>query len=228
MDSDTIRLEGYSEPLKSRKIYCIGTPKNLPTLLRSRIAVLDGELAHRGRKCLIIQENSANSTWLLTMKWDAVFLIRDTGDLRLALTYVTHAPKPLRLVWSGSEPVYNVFQHLSRVEGVTMIGIGTANPMSSEWEAIFWSHDIVYDTIEAVLQRRLGGPLLAKYTLKSVLKEISSSEVGLAWSAIGETDKRGSLYWFDPSEGSGGAAYSLKEAAEILHSIADAFSSGET
>ena len=224
MESDTIRLEGYAEQMKSRKIYCIGTPKNLPTLVRSRMVMLDGELAHRGRKCLILQDGSANSTWLLAMKWDAVFLVRDAGDLRLALTYVIHAPKPLRLVWSGGEPVFNVFQHLSKVEGVTMIGLGTANPTSQEWEAIFWSHDSVYDGIELVLQRRLGQALLEKYTLKSVLKEIQSSEVGLVWSAIGETDKRGSLYWFDPSEGGGGTTYSLKEAAEILHSIADAFS----
>ena len=199
MESDTIHLEGYGESLKSRKFYCIGSPKHLPTLVRSRVAVLDGEVAHRGRKCLIMLENSANSTWLLTMKWDAVFIIHDTADLRLAITYLMHAPKPTRIVWSGTEPSQNVFQHLSNIEGITIIGLGSSAPLLADWDAIFWTHDCQYDMIEPVLQRRMGLQALSKYNLKSVLKEIYTSEVGLVWSSIGETDKRVSLYWFDLS-----------------------------
>ena len=69
---------------------------------------------------------------------------------------------------------------------------------------------------------RLGASTLAKYNLRSVLKEIKASEVGLVWSSIRESDKHGSLYWFDPNEGiTQESLYSLKDAADILRTVAD-------
>jgi hypothetical protein len=76
--------------------------------------------------------------------------------------------------------------------------------------------------VEPVLHGRLGMQRTEQYHVKSVLKETQGSELGLVWSSIGESDKRGFLYWFDPSEGvTGSAMYSKEEAVEILRSIAD-------
>lgn len=194
---------------------------SLPLLVRSYIATIDTEVAHRGRKALFIQEGCTASAWLLRMKWDAVFLLRENQDLRLALTYVVNAVRPIRIVWAGGEPSSAVFQHLGRHDGISLLGFGAAVPHSMEWDAIFWK-GAETEQIESALHQRLGIQMTDKYHLKTVLKELKSSELALVWSSIGESDKKGSLYWFDPSEGSSqSAVYTHEEAADILRTIAD-------
>ena len=215
--TDEVRLEAFSERLKGRKLYCIGSPALLPGLVRSRLAVIDSEVAQRGRRVLVT--NNADP-WLLRMKWDAVFVIKDNSDLRLAITYVTNCAKPVRLVWGSGEPSAQVYNHLAR-DGLTLIGLGTNVPASLEWDAIFWTHDTAADIIESALNGRVGPLTTEKYKVASVLKEIRASELGLVWSSIGESDKKGFLYWFDPSEGASQSNFTLQESAELLRSIAD-------
>ena len=222
MVTDEIHLEGFAENLKGHYLYCIGSPKLLPALVRSRITLVDSEVAQRGRKVLIVQEGNANQTWLLRLKWDAVFVLRESSDLRLALTYITNCARPVRVVWSASsEPTNQVFQVISKCEGLTLIGMGSTNAISSEWHAIFWTHDMIIDTIESALNARVGAQATGKYNISSVLKEVRASDLGLVWSSIGASDKRGLLYWFDPSEGSADSLYSRQEAADLLRTIAE-------
>jgi hypothetical protein len=222
MSSEDIRLEGFAEHLKGKKIYCVTSSDTATSLMvRSYITSLDTEVAHRGRKVLFIQDGCTATTWLFRMKWDAVFYIRESQDLRLALTYVINAVKPVRIVWAGGEPSVAVFQHLSKLDGLSLFGFGAAGaPQSSEWDAIFWK-GVEAELIEPALHKRLGIQTTDKYQLKTVLKELKSSELALVWSSIGESDKRGSLYWFDPAESNQGPMYSREEAAEILKMIAD-------
>jgi hypothetical protein len=109
-----------------------------------------------------------------------------------------------------------------KCDGLTVIGVGQTNPQSPEWAAIFWTADATPESVEPVLHGHLGSYRTEQYHIKSVLKEIQASELGLVWSSIGESDKKGSLYWFDPSEGSTGSnLYSREETVELLRSIAD-------
>jgi hypothetical protein len=159
------------------------------------------------------------------MKWDAIFILRDATDTRLALTYVVSAQKPVRVVWAG-EPVMPFITYLEKHEQITIMGLGTSAPNLLTWNAIFWTHDTAVDLIESSLIVRIGSAVLSKYNLRSVLKEIKASEVGLVWSSIRESDKRGSIYWFDPAEnGTAASMYSLQDAADVLRSIADSLSS---
>lgn len=220
--SDTLRLEAFDEHLKSRRLYCIGSPNLLPALVRSRMSMVDTEVAHRGRKVLFLQDGNPNSAWLLRMKWDAVIVLKDAQDLRLGLTYVINTSRPTRLVWAtNSEPQSAVFAHLAKCEGLTLIGLGSTVPSSQEWEAVFFSHDTGVDVVEPTILARMGAQILDKYNLDSIMKEIRASEVGLVWASIGDSDKRGTLYWFDPSEGFMTSLYSPQEAAELMRSLAD-------
>jgi hypothetical protein len=224
-EQDSIRLEGFSESLRSFKHYCVGTTALLPQLVRSRLACIDTEVAHRGRKVLCVQDGCPYMQWLIRMKWDALFVIKDSVDMRIALTYVVSVQKPVRLVWAG-EPPSAFLSQLERHEQITIIGFSTNTPLHNYWDTIFWTHDISVEEIEPVLNKRLGTSTLARYNLRSVLKEIKASEVGLVWSLIRESDKHGSLYWFDPSEGATqGLFYSLQESADILRTIADSIGS---
>lgn len=216
-----VRLEGFAETLKGHRIYCIGTPATLPALVRSRVAVLDTEVAHRGRKVLFLCEGTHFGPWLQRLKWDAIFHIHDAQDLRLGLTYVANAQRPVRLVWAGGEPPNTVFAALSRVENLTILGFGAQQPMAGDWGAIFWTHDVPQDGIETTLLPRTGHIA----SLAPVLREIKAADVGLVWSTLGGTRRGGDLYWFDPAEGGGGApTYTAGEAAELLRSIADSVS----
>lgn len=213
-----VRLEGFAENLRSHKLYCIGSAASLPALVRGRLAILDTEVAHRGRKVLFLHDGTPFGPWLQRMKWDAVFHVHDAQDLRLGLTYVANATKPVRLVWAGGEPANTVFAALARMDGLTVIGFGVQQPMAGDWDAVFWTHDAAAETIEQTLVPRMGHLT----TLRSVLREVGAAGVGLVWSAIAETTRRGALYWFDPAEGGAGAAtYSSTEAAELLRAIAD-------
>ena len=227
MAVDEIRLEGFAERLKGYKMFCVGSPSLLPSLLRSRISILDSEVGLRGRKVLVVQDGSPHAAWIIRFKWDAVFVVKDNSDLRMAITYVTNCARPVRLVWAATtEPSTQIFALISKCEGLSIVGIGPTIPMSAEWDAVFWTHDNTIDSIESVLNARVGAATTGKYNISSVLKEIRGSELGLVWSSIGESDKRGFLYWFDPSEGTTGSAglYSLKESADLLRSIAESLS----
>jgi hypothetical protein len=157
------------------------------------------------------------------MKWDAVFYLRETQDIRLALTYAMNAAKPVRIVWAGGEPSSAIFQQLSKQDSISLIGFGAKVPKSTEWDAIFWK-GVDAENIEPLLYQRLGIQTTEKYHLKTVLKELKSSELALVWSSIGESDKNGSLYWHDPSDANQASTYSPEEAADILRMIADSFS----
>jgi len=183
------------------------------------MAVLDTEVAHRGRKVLVFQGAVAPPKWLVQLGWDATFHARDVNDLKLAMTYIQHTTRPTRVVWGGTEPAASVMNLLMRMEGITLIGIGTSAPSHPDWQAIFWPSEAVQEEVEPAVQARLGSTGVTG--LRSILKELQASQVGLVWSSIEESDKRGALYWYDPSEGvEADTQIDYAEAADTLTDIA--------
>jgi hypothetical protein len=222
---ETLRLEGFAESLRGQRIYCIaGEPKEAEKLLKGRLASLDSEVAHRGRRVLVFQGAGGTAAaipkWLLNLTaWDAVFHARDVQDMKLALTYIQYAAKPCRVVWTGQEPAAQVLGVLGRLDGVTLIGLGEKAPVAADWSALLWGPSASLEDVEEPVALRMGQAGVTG--LRTILKELRSSDVGLVWSSIRETDKRGCLYWFDPAEGVEAAAVDLREAAEMLRAVAD-------
>lgn len=214
----TLRLEGFSESLRGRRCFCVSaSPAQSQLFLKGRLATLNTEVAHRGRKILVYQ-GPVVPKWIVQLGWDAFFHVKDVHDMKLALTSVQHATRPTRIVWAGVEPSPSVMTVLVKMEGVTVLGLGASAPNSSEWQAIFWSPDVAQEDVEPVIQSRMGQTGLTG--LRSVLKELRGSQVGLVWSTIDETEKRGALYWYDPSEGAEqGQQLDLAEAAATLTEV---------
>jgi hypothetical protein len=216
----SIHLEGFSESLRGARSYCITqSTKKAQQFLRAKLAAIDTAVAHRGRKVLLFQGAPTIPKWFLPHGWDATFCIKDIQDLKLAMTYIQHCVKPLRVVWGGTEPPASVMQILARLDACTVIGIGEKSPVNMEWQALFWSPDVSFEMIESGILGRMG----AQSSLRSIVKELRASEVGLVWSSIGESEKHGSLYWYDPSEAEadGESAFDPKDAAEVLRQVAD-------
>ena len=127
--------------------------------------------------------------WLVQLGWDAFFHVKDTQDMKLALTSIQHTARPTRVFWVGSEPPQSVLALVAKMDGMTFVGVGDRAPIHPEWQAIFWSSEVGHDDVEPVIQARMGAVGLTG--LRSVLKELRGSQVGLVWSTIDETEKRG-------------------------------------
>jgi len=220
MDEPTLRLEGFAESLRGRRVYCVAsTAAQGQQFLQGKLAVLDTEVAHRGRKVLVFQGQHAAPKWLASLGWDASFHARDVQDLKLAMTYIQHTTRPTRVVWAGADPAPNVISLLARMDGVTLLGVGSSAPTHPDWQAIFWSPEAGQEAVEPTVQARMGAAGLTG--LKSVLKELRGSQVGLVWSSIEESEKRGGLYWYDPTEGTESTPQiDLGEAATMLTQVA--------
>lgn len=216
MADDTVRLEGFSESLRGSNSYCVASDsKAAKNFVKGKVAVLDGEFAHRGRKVLVFQSTQPVPRWLAQMGWDAAFHVREVQDLKLALTYIQHAVRPTRVVWAGADPVAAVMTSISRMDGITLMGLGEKAPTHPDWQMIFWSPDARQEEVESALQGRMGSVT----GLRSILKELQASQVGLVWSSKGEA-KKGALYWYDPADGVELTNIDPKEAAEVLMDVA--------
>lgn len=226
---ETLRLEGFSESLRGYRTYIVASqPKAAELALRCRMTALDAEVAHRGRRVLLFQ-GGVPPKWLVGahMSWDAVFALKDQQDLKLALTYLQHATKPVRAVWAGGEMGQGVLGALGRIEGLTLLGVGAKAPVASAeaWQAVFWAPGAAVEEVEPAVHAHLGHA--GTTGLRPVLKELAASEVGLVWSSIRESDKRGALYWWDPAEGVDTKPHvDATEAAETLRAVADMLSGG--
>lgn len=204
---ETLHLEGFSESIRGKRVFCVASnPMKAEAFLR-------GNREGRGRRVLVHQTTAVIPRWLQRLGWDATFHIRDTQDLKLALTFIQHMTKPGQVVWTGGAPAPNVLALLAKVD-ISLICVGDKAP-SSDWDAIFWTPGATVEDVEPAVTERLG----SQPRLKSILAELRSSDVGLTWSAIRD-EKRGALYWYDPAEGEA-APMDPEETADILRAVAD-------
>jgi hypothetical protein len=216
--ADTVRLEGFSESLRGANAFCVAAnPTFTQNFLKGRMAALDAEVTHRGRKVLVCQ-GAAPPRWLLSLGgWDAVFRVREVQDLKLALTYIQHTARPTRVVWTGQEPAAAVMTTLGRLDGITLIGVGEKAPAHPDWQLIFWAPDAGQEEVEVTVTARMGGAT----GLRSILKELRAAHVGLVWSSKDEKDKQGALYWYEPADGVELAiTLDVQEAAAVLTEVA--------
>jgi hypothetical protein len=214
---DTVRVEGFGSSLKGQKLWIIGDEHLLP----NRLHVLEQELLGRGRRVLLIADGRKHiPKWSLQIEWDAVFKIRDSLDLRLALTYIANAAKPVRIVWIGDEPTPAVMSKLHVPES-TFLGFGNNKPQQ-HWDAIFFSGLLDKSRIEDALMTRMGSAKLSHFNLSSVIPELRAAKAGLVWSSVGESERSGHLYWYDIAEGEPPSEpFDMTEAASFLRELAD-------
>jgi hypothetical protein len=214
---DTVRVEGFGSSLKGQKIWIVGDEHLLP----NRLHVLEQELLGRGRRVLIMADGRKHiPRWAMTIEWDAVFKVRDALDLRLALTYIANASKPIRILWLGDEPTQAILSKL-HIQDSTFIGYGNNKPQQS-WDCIFFSGLLDKIKIEDALMTRMGSAKLSHFNLQSVIPELRAAKAGLVWSSIGESERSGHLYWYDIAEGEPPSEpFDMTEAANFLRELAE-------
>ncbi len=214
---ETVRVEGFGANLRGKKVWIVGDEHLVP----NRLHVLELELMGRGRKVLVIADGRKHiPRWSHSIEWDAVFKVKDALDLRLALTYILNAAKPLRIVWLGEEPAQAIMSKLHQND-ISFIGYGNHHPLQI-WDCIFFSGLIEANRINDVLISRMGSAKLSHFNLPNVLPELKAAKAGLVWSSIEESEKSGHLYWYDIAEGEPPTeTFDMTEAASFLRELAD-------
>ena len=91
--------------------------------------------------------------------------------------------------------------------------------LGCEWETIFFPLHATSVMVEKILGMRGTGVRQIAHDIGAHLSEIAAHGAALVWSNIDETDSRGALYWYDPSEGQKSDKLSNEEAAKMLEEV---------
>jgi hypothetical protein len=223
MTSDSIQIEGFESSIKSKKVWFVGDE----SLLLRRLNLFHTEMLGRG-KFVCVQADSHMQIPKAYFKfgWDAFFRLKDSQDLRLALTYITNATKPLTVVWIGEEMPPVVF---SKVADATVFALGSRTYIPKEpWDALFFPPDLLPHSVEEMLATRLGSGKVKQANIRSVLAELRTAKASLVWSKIDDVDKHGYLYWIDTNEGQAPEEpWNPTETAQFLRELSDRIASAK-
>jgi len=215
MSESTIQLEAYSIPIRKQKIFYVGDLYSLDKSYNSLLNLFSEEVLRRNKIVVVFSDTflKHQPKYLKNTYIDAIFRIRETQDLRLAYTYIQNCSKPLIVLWYGYDIPSPIFQSK---DDITLIAGGTYP--KNEFSTIFWNTKSSHDEVISILSSKMKD-----IDTKTILNETKASDVSLAWSSVGESDKRGSLYWFDfNSIKSYQPNINYAQASEYLRNLADA------
>lgn len=222
--SEVIHLEGFESSIRGKKVWVIGDE----SLALRRLNLSVSENLGRGRTVCILDSHRTLPKSFQKFAWDALFKLKDQQDLRLALTYITNAMKPIHVVWVGEEISAQVLQKLLD-PAITVIALGSRTHVPIQpWNAIFFPSDMNSQQVEEMLISRVGPSGLKTMNLRSILPELRTAKASLVWSNIDETERSGSLYWFDTMDGQPPEElWNPMETAGFLHDLAERIASAK-
>lgn len=149
------------------------------------------------RHVLISGEKAGKAYYDGSTRWDAVFILRETIDATLALTYLTNIPRGAVCYIDGEihDMLLGKIFLLSKSHSLTVIWAGpNASLGKQEIDGIFFpaTYPETKESQEIVdiLKLKMGS-----VDISSILKELRASGAVLQWSKWGETSTVGSLYW---------------------------------
>lgn len=224
-----LRLEGFNSNLRSRRVLVVGDP----SYWIGQLAALESQALYKGRTILVIHETSfgegsgrAGSSRVpanvMRRRWDVIFRVRESFEVQMLATYVSNAPKPIRILWISLAPVSEIPKALwqkwssstnKQADVSLIVGSETGAIGGCEYEAIFFPLNCTLENVEKVL----GGRAVR---VREYVSDIAANGAALVWSNIDE-DIRGSMYWYDPSDTPSSFAndYTKVEAADILEGL---------
>lgn len=222
--SEVIHLEGFESSIRGKKVWVIGDE----SLALRRLNLSVSENLGRGRTVCVLDSHRTLPKSFQKFAWDALFKLKDQQDLRLALTYITNATKPIHVVWVGEEMSAQVLQKLLD-PAITVIALGSRTHVPIQpWNAIFFPSDMNSQQVEEMLISRVGPSGLKTMNLRSILPELRTAKASLVWSNIDETERSGSLYWFDTMDGQPPEElWNPMETAGFLHDLAERIASAK-
>ena len=105
---ESLHLEAYDWSFTKPRIFIIGSIEDSLRIFQR----IQRDILFRGRRVLVITGQShlkhSNRIQLFLQSWDFVIYIRGQVDYSLAASYLQNVPKPITILWIGSE-IPNVF-----------------------------------------------------------------------------------------------------------------------
>jgi hypothetical protein len=221
---ETLQIEAFQTNLHGAKILCQGPfpTDRQPPILES---ITDRRQPFQKKVLLSLTPFSFSKS--LTLSYDATFHVASAMDWSLALTYITHAPKPL-LVVADDIPVPDaVWSRIPRT--VTFVHLLTTPVRSPKlYDAVFFaaiqdSTSPYSEQTYRVLQSLIGSLGTKEY--REIVNELRVATAGIAWSKIDESTEAGALYWYDPVKQQGAETLSKKQLADLFSWLAAYFGS---
>lgn len=197
----SVRIESFEAPSVGARWGC---PRICDKAIDVHLAFEMGrDGASYSRKVLITGEKAGGLFYSAATDWDACFIIRDTLDATLALTYLAHM-KGACCVLDGSTGLSDAIivkvLSMSKSHGITvLLYCQKSAALKYDVDGLFFP--AVYpDTKESqevveLLRGKMGGAKVAEFDIDTILKEMRASRALLQWSKWGEPNHIGSLYW---------------------------------
>ena len=220
MSDSTFTLEAYSIPIRTQKIYCVGSLIHADKSIHSLFQMYSEEVLRRNKTVVIFSDSflKHQPKFLKNIFIDAMFRIRDIQDLRLAYTFIQNTSKPLIVIWYGNSIPKVLFE---TKDDITLISGGLLP--KNEYTTIVWNTTSSYDDVYSII-----GTKVKDIDVKTILHETAASDVSLAWSSVGDSDTKGTLYWFDlNSIKDVQPSINYAQASEYLRTLADVLESKE-
>ena len=218
MSDSTFTLEAYSIPIRKQKLYCVGTLIQVDKSIQSLLQMYSEEVLRRNKTVVIFSDSflKHQPKFLRNTFVDATFRVRDNQDLRLAYTFIQNTSKPLIVIWYGTIIPNALFE---AKDDITLISGGLMP--KNEYTTIVWNTSSSYDDVNSII-----GLKVKDIDVKTILHETKASDVSLAWSSVGDSDKKGTLYWFDlNSIKDVQPSINYAQASEYLRTLADVLES---
>lgn len=209
---DTVQVNAFQTNLHGTRILCQGPfPSDRHPPLEEAISALRTPFKRR-----ILLTNGVCTTG----PYHAVFQIQEGGDWSLALTYITHAPKPCLVVvddvpipsalWTRVPPSVTLVHRVTTP-------LASTTPYSTLFFAPIQDSTSAYaEQVIRTLQQRYKPTYSAK-EFKEVVNELRVAGLGLVFSG-------GQLEWYEPvPESLDAGTWSKRQLAELFERLARQF-----
>jgi len=217
---EQMELEGFDDSLRGKKTLIIGSFE----LAMSQFSLIESTSLFKGKNILVLCDTGSiphtPNPLLFRKRWDVIFRLKEGFDAQMLATYVSHAAKPVRILWSGGEVPKALWTKWTN--DITLLGLSeTGIQTGCEWDVILFPIGHSYESMERCLGARHPHIPTMLQRMKQHMPEIADSKAGIAWSCIGHGGTPGTLYWYDPSEGKQAIQpFTKVEASALLTSIA--------
>lgn len=112
--ASTVRIEAYDWSFEKPRLFVLGELDDALGIFQR----LQQELLFRGRRILIINGSEVKSSLqkmkLFQQSWDFVLHIKANIDYSILATYMQHQPRPVSILWIGSEIPSSLLQKFEK------------------------------------------------------------------------------------------------------------------
>lgn len=131
--SSTVRIEGFDWTFEKPRVFVLGDLDDTLQIFNH----IQHDLLFRGKRILVMVGSSSESQKpfykmkLFQQNWDFVMKIKANIDYSILSTYIQHQPRPITILWLGSEVPSALLQKYEKdVYWICHSGGLPSNPMS--------------------------------------------------------------------------------------------------